>query len=197
MAMAIESLRVEFEFQAADGQASDTKQFRTGVRQFTYSEEGGALRIFINGRRFVPRGGNWGFSEDLLRYRAREYDAAVRYHRDMNFTMIRNLGGANRRRRFLRGLRPLRDRGVAGVLAANPWDGPIRTIRRCSCATFATPCCGFANHPSIVFIAAAMKAYPPAVIDDGIRQALGELAPRSHYISDSADGVVGGGGHIK
>ena len=29
----------------------------------------------------------------MLRYRAREYDAAVRYHRDMNFTMIRNWVG--------------------------------------------------------------------------------------------------------
>jgi hypothetical protein len=25
-------------------------------------------------------GGNWGFGESMLRYRAREYDAAVRYH---------------------------------------------------------------------------------------------------------------------
>jgi len=48
------------------------------------------LKIFINGRRFIPRGGNWGFPESMLRYRAREYDIAVRYHRDMNFTMIRN-----------------------------------------------------------------------------------------------------------
>ena len=37
--------------------------------------------MWINGRRFVPRGGNWGFSESMLRYRAREYEAAMRYHR--------------------------------------------------------------------------------------------------------------------
>ena len=72
---------------------SDAKSFQAGVRQFTYSEEGGALRIWINGRRFIARGGNWGFPESMLRYRAREYDAAVRYHRDMNFTMIRNWVG--------------------------------------------------------------------------------------------------------
>ena len=29
----------------------------------------------------------------MLRYRAREYDAAVRYHKDMHFTMIRNWVG--------------------------------------------------------------------------------------------------------
>ena len=29
----------------------------------------------------------------MLRYRAREYDTAIRYHRDMNFNMIRNWVG--------------------------------------------------------------------------------------------------------
>src|ERR1017187_9063490 len=84
--------RVELEF-TADGAVSDRKSFNAGVRRFTYSEEGGALRIFVNGRRFVARGGNWGFPESMLRYRAREYDVAVRYHRNMNFTMIRNWVG--------------------------------------------------------------------------------------------------------
>ena len=83
---------VELSFEVA-GRVSDTKRFLAGVRQFTYSEDGGILRIWINGRRFVPRGGNWGFSEDLLRYRAREYDVALRYHRDLNFTMVRNWVG--------------------------------------------------------------------------------------------------------
>jgi beta-galactosidase/beta-glucuronidase len=83
---------VELKF-IADKTTSDTKSFRTGVRQFTYSEEGGTLRIWINGRRFVGRGGNWGFPETNLRYRKREYDIAVGYHRDMNFTMIRNWVG--------------------------------------------------------------------------------------------------------
>ena len=34
---------------------SDALRFQAGVRQFTYSEEGGALKIWINGRRFIPR----------------------------------------------------------------------------------------------------------------------------------------------
>ena len=40
---------------------SDAKAFQAGVRQLTYSEKDGALRLFVNGRRFVARGGNWGF----------------------------------------------------------------------------------------------------------------------------------------
>ena len=63
----------------------------------TATEDGGKLRLFINGRRFIASGGNWGFGESMLRYRAREYDAAVRYHREMNFTMIRNWVGQNSR----------------------------------------------------------------------------------------------------
>ncbi len=47
-------------FETAGG-VSDSTSFQAGVRQFTYSEEGGALRMWINGRRFIPRGGNWGF----------------------------------------------------------------------------------------------------------------------------------------
>ena len=84
---------VNLEFRAADGRTSDTKSLKTGVRQMSYSEEGDALKIWVNGRRFIGRGGNWGFSESMLRYRAREYDIAVRYHKEMNFTMIRNWVG--------------------------------------------------------------------------------------------------------
>ena len=185
---------VEFEFETADGQASDTKQFQAGVRQFTYSEEGGALRIFINERRFVPRGGNWGFSEDLLRYRAREYDAAVRYHRDMNFTMIRNWVGQTGDDAFYEAC----DR--YGIVVwqefwlANPWDGPDPDDPAMFLRNVRDTVLRIRNHPSIGLYCGRNEGYPPAVIDDGIRQALGELAPRSHYISDSADGVVGGGG---
>ena len=114
---------VELSFVAA-GAASDRKEFRAGVRQMSYSEDGGKLRMFINGRRFICRGGNWGFAESMLRYRAREYDAAVRYHREMNFTMIRNWVGQIGDDAFYEAC----DRH--GIMVwqdfwlANPWDGP-------------------------------------------------------------------------
>ena len=185
---------VELQFDTADGQASDTKRFQTGVRQFTYSEEGGALRIFINGRRFVPRGGNWGFSEDLLRYRAREYDAVLRYHRDMNFTMIRNWVGQTGDDAFYEAC----DR--YGIVVwqefwlANPWDGPDPDDPAMFLRNVRDTVLRIRNHPSIGLYCGRNEGYPPAVLDDGIRRTLGELAPGSHYISNSADGVVGGGG---
>ena len=96
---------VSFRFMA-DGVVSDTKEFQSGVRQMDFSmdsyiplqgfrnsfesrNERQRLSLYVNGRRFIGFGGNWGFPEHLLNYRAREFDAAVKYHADMNFTMIR------------------------------------------------------------------------------------------------------------
>ena len=80
---------------AVDGAVSDSKSFQAGVRQFTYSEDGGVLKMWINGRRFIARGGNWGFSESMLRYRAREYETAMRYHRDRPLQHDPQLGRAD------------------------------------------------------------------------------------------------------
>ena len=100
-----------------DGVESDKTSFEAGVRQFTYSEDGGVLKIWINGRRFIARGGNWGFPESMLRYRAREYDTALRYHRDRTLQHDSQLGGADGRRGILRGSRSQWRGGVAGFLA--------------------------------------------------------------------------------
>ena len=107
---------VEVSFETG-GAVSDRKTFRAGVRRFTYSEDNHTLRIWINGRRFVGRGGSWGFPESMLRYRAREYDAAVALSSRPEFHHDPQLGGANRRRCILRRLRQVRHRGVAGFLA--------------------------------------------------------------------------------
>ena len=83
--------------------------------------------MWINGRRFIARGGNWGFSESMLRYRAREYETVVRYHRDLHFDMIRNWVGMIGDDRLLR---CLRQHGVViwqDFWLANPWDGPTPT----------------------------------------------------------------------
>ncbi len=186
-----------YEFEAkfeTGGGVSDAKSFKTGVRQFTYSEEGGALKIWVNGRRFVPRGGNWGFGESMLRYRGREFDAAVGYHRDMNFTMIRNWVGQMGDDAFYDAC----DRNGIVVWQdfwlANPWDGPdpdnnamflrnvddfVRRIR---------------NHPSVGLYVGRNEGYPPEEIETGIRKILAESHPGLYYIPSSADDGVSGHG---
>lgn len=185
---------VELKFETADRAVSDATAFQAGVRQFTYTEEGGALRIFVNGRRLVPRGGNWGFPESMLLYRAREYDAAVRYHADMNFTMIRNWVGQTMDDEFYEAC----DRhGVVvwqDFWLANPWDGPDPSDNAAFLRAARDMVLRIRNHPSAGLYCGRNEGYPPKPLDDGLRRLLAELQPGAHYIGSSADGPVSGYG---
>ena len=172
----------------------DTKSFKAGVRQMTYSEDGGDLRIWVNGRRFVARGGNWGFAESMLRYRSREYDTAVRYHREMNFTMIRNWVGQVPDEAFYEAC----DRH--GVMVwqdfwlANPWDGPEPNDDGMFLSNAKDLVLRIRNHPSIGIYVGRNEGFPPPPIESGLRRVLGDLHPGLHYIPSSADQVVSGHG---
>lgn len=176
------------------GRVRDETAFQAGVREFTFSEEGGALRMWINGRRFIPRGGNWGFSESMLRYRGREYDAAVRYHRDQNFTMIRNWVGMIGEDEFYGAC----DRhGIVvwqDFWLANPWDGPDPDDHRMFLDNARDLISRIRRHASIGLYCGRNEGFPPAPLDRELRRLVAELHPRMHYISSSADEVVSGHG---
>jgi len=195
----------------ADGKTTDKTAFKSGVRQMTFDENeylpsGGMafgsfsvgkptrLSLYVNGRRFIGFGGNWGFDESNLNYRGREYDIAVGYHADMHFTMIRNWVGQIGHEEFYDAC----DRH--GVMVwqdfwlANPVDGPnpyyvdmfnenakdyIKRIR---------------NHPSIGIYVGRNEGNPPDEIDNYLRKVIPDEHPGIHYISNSAMGVVSGGG---
>ena len=184
----------ELVFETADQTTSDSKVFQAGIRQFAYSEEGGALRMWINGRRFIPRGGNWGFSESMLRYRGREYDAAVRYHRDMHFNMIRNWVGQIGDDEFYEAC----DRhGIVvwqDFWLANPWDGPDPADEAMFLRNATDTVRRIRNHPSVGVYCGRNEGYPPQPLDAAIRAALSDLHPGLHYISSSADDVASGHG---
>lgn len=183
----------ELEFRVK-GSISDKKTFWAGIREMTFSEENDILNLYVNGRRFIGHGGNWGFPESNLEYRAREYDAAVAYHADMNFTMIRNWVGQTGDDEFYEAC----DRH--GIMVwqdfwlANPADGPnpydpemfmdnaedlIKRIR---------------NHPSIGIYCGRNEGNPPEVLDTALRALISVRHPGIHYISNSSMGVVSGGG---
>ena len=184
-------VKVDFE---CNGAVSDCKSFKTGVRQMTFSEEGGILNLYVNGRRFIGRGGNWGFAESNLNYRAREYDIAVRYHADMNFTMIRNWVGQVGDDEFFEAC----DRH--GVMVwqdfwlANPWDGPDPYDE----AMFLDNAKDFVkrlrNHPSIGLYCGRNEGMPTNTLDAGFDALVADLHPGIHYTPHSAAGVVSGGG---
>jgi hypothetical protein len=185
---------VELRFETADRKVSDTAAFQAGVRQFAYSEEGGALRMWINGRRFIPRGGNWGFPESMLRYRGREYDVAVRYHSDMHFNMIRNWVGQIGENEFYEACDR---RGVVvwqDFWLANPWDGPDPDDNAMFLRNVKDTVLRIRNHASVGLYCGRNEGYPQKPLDDGIRAALQELHPGLDYIPSSADDVVSGHG---
>ncbi len=185
---------VRLEFDAADGGRSDAKAFRAGVRQFTYAVENGALKIFINGRRFIGRGGNWGFGESNLLFRAREYDAAVRYHREMGFTMIRNWVGQIGDDAFFDAC----DRhGVVvwqDFWLANPLDGPDPDDNAMFLQNAADFVRRIRNHPSIGLYCGRNEGDPPPVLNEGLEKLVASLQGDIRYIANSAFGVVSGGG---
>ncbi len=185
---------VKLSLETSEGKVLDSKNLHFGIRQMTYSEAGGMLKLFINGRRFICRGGNWGFSESMLRYRAREYEAAVRYHREMNFTMIRNWVGQVGEEAFYDAC----DRN--GVMVwqdfwlANPWDGPDPNDDAMFMANARDLLLRIRNHASIGLYCGRNEGYPPKALDLALRKALAELHPDIHYIGSSADDVVSGHG---
>jgi len=186
--------KVSLSFETAPGVISDTKSFQTGIREFSYGEEGGALRIWINGRRFIARGGNWGFPESMLRYRSREYDIAMRYHREMNFTMLRNWVGQNGEDALYEaadkyGLVIWQD-----FWLANPWDGPDPDDNVMFMQNATDLVERIRNHPSVGLYCGRNEGYPPKPLNDGLLKLISSEHPGLHYIPNSAEDVVSGGG---
>ena len=174
--------------------AGDTVRYKAGIREMSYADLDTRAAIYVNHKRVTPLGGNWGFSETNLNYRAREYDAAVRYHRDMNFTMIRNWVGQIGDKAFYEACDRYGIMVWQDFWLANPWDGPdpyneemfmenardyIRRIRQ---------------HPSIAIYVGRNEGYPPATLDQALRASVAAEHPQLGYISSSADDGVSGHG---
>ena len=188
---------------------SDVCCFKTGVRQITYQlypytpvsqctmkgrDNNQRLDIYVNGRRLIGFGGNWGFPEHLLNYRAREYDIAVAYHADQHFDMIRNWVGMTGSRAFYEAC----DRH--GILIwqdfwlANPGDGPDPEDPERFRETAAEYVRLIRNHPSVGLYVGRNEGYPPEELDSALAEIVRQEHPGHQYISHSgADGVSGGG----
>ncbi len=80
----------------ADGNAASdavTKNF--GIRKITSDTTSlnGPLRLYINNVPILMKGGNWGMSDYLLKVRGKDYNTRIRFHKEMNYNMIRNWTG--------------------------------------------------------------------------------------------------------
>ncbi len=183
----------EFEFKIADA-TSDKKEFKVGIRQMTFNEDNNILTLFINGRRFIGRGGNWGFGENNLNYRGREYDIAVEHHANMNFTMMRNWVGQIGDEELYEAC----DRH--GIMVwqdfwlANPVDGPNPYNNEMFIANAEDYVRRIRSHASIGIYCGRNEGFPPKIIDEALRRIVKDEHPGLHYISSSADEVVTGHG---
>jgi hypothetical protein len=184
---------VSLSFVTADGKTSDKKAFKTGVREMTYSDTGN-LKLWVNGKRFIARGGNMGFSEDMLRYRAREYDIAVRFHREMNFNMIRNWVGQVGDDAFFEACDKYGIMIWQDFWLANPSDGPVPNHPDMFNNNLTDFVKRIRNHPSIGLYVGRNEGNPPPAIQQFIDANLGILAPGIKYIPNSASYTVSGGG---
>ena len=194
-----------------NNQESDSKSLKTGVRELLFVDEpyvqaGGVLRgkeqfkdpkrltVYINGKRIVGFGGNWGMAESNLNYRGREYDAAVKYHADMHFTIIRDWVGMIGDEEFYEAC------DKYGVLIwqdfwlANPYDGPNPYYEDMFMQNARDYVKRIRNHAAITIYVGRNEGFPPATLDGQLRDLVAELHPGLHYISHSADGVVSGEG---
>ena len=179
---------------SVSGMLSDTCRQFSGVREMSYREDGGVLDFYVNGRRLIGNGGNWGYPEVNLNYRAREYDIAVAYHADMHFTMIRNWVGMTGDDEFWEAC----DRH--GVMVwqdfwlANPADGPEPADEAMFLANAEDFLRKIRHHPCLALYCGRNEGNPPASLDAGLAELVSRLHPGLHYIPHSADGPVSGGG---
>ncbi len=177
-----------------------TIRYKAGLRQMSSTIEptpdgnGKRLQLFVNGKRVDPMGGNWGFSETNLRYRGREYDATVRYHRDMNFNMIRNWVGQIGDEEFYDACDKYGIMVWQDFWLANPWDGPDPDDETMFMQNARDLISLIRRHPSIALYCGRNEGFPPATLQSALQSSIKTLHPQLSYIGSSADDVVSGHG---
>ncbi|WP_372506111.1 galactose-binding domain-containing protein [Streptomyces malaysiensis] len=170
-------------------QVSDDGENWTDVKSVSNAPE--PLKISVNGVRVLARGGNWGWDELLRRMPAERMDVAVRMHRDMNFTVIRNWVGSSDREKFFAAC----DRH--GILVWNDFPnawGMDPPDREAFISLARDTVLRYRIHPCVVIWCGANEGNPPAAIDKGMREAVREQVPGLLYQNNSAGGIVTGGG---
>ncbi len=168
--------------------------FKAGIREVSYRDMDTALKIYVNGKRVTPLGGNWGFPEINLNYRGREYDAAVRYHRDMHFNMIRNWVGQIPDEEFYEACDKYGIMVWQDFWLANPWDGPDPVDEAMFLANSADYISRVRRYPCVTIYVGRNEGFPPQTIDNALRQQIARLHPQLGFISNSADQGVSGHG---
>ncbi len=176
-----------------NGEASDARKFDFGVRELSYSSDW-PMKIYCNGVRIICRGGNWGMDDANLACTESDYDTRVRFHKDLNFTMIRNWVGMTNNEAFYDAC----DR--YGILVwddfwlANPCDGPDPDDED---MFMRNACCKVRKnrrHPSVALYCGRNEGMPPESLNAALEKLCREEDGTRVYIPHSAVGLVSGFG---
>ena len=182
-----------FEF-IINSEQSDAVNYKAGIREVKTVDKDTKLCIYVNHRRLIPKGGNWAFSENNLNYRGREFDAAVRHHREMNYNMIRNWVGMTGDKEFFEACDRYGIMVWQDFWLANPADGPDPDDEKMFMDNARDFVLKIRNHPCIGIYCGRNEGYPPKTLDDGLRALVEERHIGLDYISSSADDGVSGHG---
>ncbi|MDR1157552.1 MAG: discoidin domain-containing protein [Oscillospiraceae bacterium] len=187
------------------GVVSDTKEFKFGVREFTYPLDANYLAIYCNGARIVAKGGNWGMDDALKNDDAERYDNKVRLHAEENMTMIRNWVGQTSSEAFYEAC------DKYGILIwddfwlANPYDGPnpkdtamflenaadkVKSVR--SHAALAVYCGRNESNPAAALATPLLRLV--AAVGNATQPEGGTVDNTRYYFANSAGRPVGSGG---
>ncbi|MBR3556630.1 MAG: hypothetical protein IKN89_12020 [Oscillospiraceae bacterium] len=177
----------------ADGEESDGQEFSFGVRELRW-DMNWPFTLCCNGVPILCRGGNWGMDDALLRCTPEDYDIRVRFHRDMNFTMIRNWVGMVGREEFYDAC------DKYGILIwddfwlANPVDGPDPENEEMFLHNAEDKLRWVRKHPSTALYCARNEGYAPESIDRGLRELCAKWDGTRPYLPHSALSPVSGFG---
>ena len=82
-------------FYVDENSASDAVTKNFGIRKVASDtiSLNGPVRLYINNVPILIKGGNWGMSDYMLKARGKDYDTRIRFHKEMNYNMIRNWTG--------------------------------------------------------------------------------------------------------
>ncbi len=170
---------------------TDTKSIQFGIREFSYEPRPEATILLVNGHRVMARGGNWGISESMIRFKEDDFKNAIKMHKELNFTMIRNWSGSVSDRNFYEYC------DKYGILI---WDefwysgGPTPSDTELFMNNAITKIKNRRHHASLAVWAGANETELPEPLYEQIPSAIEELDGTRLYVHQSAEGLVRGGG---
>lgn len=87
--------RCTVRFVVNNNEVSDVSSKMFGIRKISMDTTSlnGPMRVYVNDVPILLKGGNWGMSDYMLKVRGKDYEPRIRFHKEMNFNVIRNWTG--------------------------------------------------------------------------------------------------------